>query len=156
MDNDGTGYVRTGARDEEIGERDAVTNLYPFMLAAAGEMSDLYTIYYLLRRNHPAVVDCISEGIVMERGYNPVEQTECEANTAILMSSFVLRFDSTQLVYKKFIRGQGIIPQASSFVLNLSMSIIYRYITSIHLFIVHHRRCRNHCTLLPSTFLRSS
>ena len=70
------GIFVTGARDKEIGERDAVTNLYPFMLAAAGEMSDLYTIYYLLRRNHPAVVDCISEGIVMERGYNPVEQSE--------------------------------------------------------------------------------
>ena len=38
-------------RDEEIEERDPVNGLYPFMIAASGDRSDLSTIHYLLTRN---------------------------------------------------------------------------------------------------------
>ena len=38
-------------RDEEIEERDPVTELYPFAIAASAAESDLGTIYHLLRRN---------------------------------------------------------------------------------------------------------
>jgi len=37
-------------RGNKITEKHPVTNLYPFMLAAAGETSELNTLYYLLRR----------------------------------------------------------------------------------------------------------
>jgi len=37
--------------DEEIEERDPVTDLYPFAIAASAETPDLSTIYCLLRRN---------------------------------------------------------------------------------------------------------
>ena len=50
----------TGARDEEIAERDPVTTLFPCALSAYGESSDLYTIYYVIRR-HPGVLDCINQ-----------------------------------------------------------------------------------------------
>jgi len=46
--------------DTKITEKHPVTNLYPFILAATGEMSDLNTVYYLLRRD-PEVIshtDC--------------------------------------------------------------------------------------------------
>ena len=43
-------------RDDEIEEKDPVTDLYPFMNAASAEVPDVETIYYLLRRN-PSVVD---------------------------------------------------------------------------------------------------
>ena len=42
----------TSRRDEEIEERDPVTELYPFAIAASAAESDLGTIYHLLRRNH--------------------------------------------------------------------------------------------------------
>ena len=35
---------------KKIEEIDPVTDLYPFMMAASGEKSDLDTIYYLLKR----------------------------------------------------------------------------------------------------------
>jgi len=38
-------------RDVRIVERNPATNVYPFMIAAAGKASDLSTLYYLLRRN---------------------------------------------------------------------------------------------------------
>jgi len=38
-------------RDEEIRERDPVTDLYPFAIAASAETPDLSTIYCLLRCN---------------------------------------------------------------------------------------------------------
>jgi len=41
----------TSRRDEEIEERDPVTELYPFAIAASAVESDLCTIYHLLRRN---------------------------------------------------------------------------------------------------------
>ena len=41
----------TSRRDEEIEERDPVTELYPFAIAASAAESDLFTIYHLLRRN---------------------------------------------------------------------------------------------------------
>jgi len=43
-------------RDVEIGEKDPVTDLYPFMNAASAKVPDVETTYYLLRRN-PSVVD---------------------------------------------------------------------------------------------------
>ena len=43
-------------RDDELEEKDPLTDLYPFMNAASAEVPDLETIYYLLRRN-PSVVD---------------------------------------------------------------------------------------------------
>ena len=42
-------------RDVRIVERNPATNVYPFMIAAAGESSDLSTVYYFLRR-HPEVL----------------------------------------------------------------------------------------------------
>jgi len=36
---------------EKIMERNDVTNMYPFMLAAAGDTGELNVVYYLLRRN---------------------------------------------------------------------------------------------------------
>jgi len=42
---------------EKITEMNPVMNLYPFMLAAAGDKNVLNMIYYLLRRNS----DCISQ-----------------------------------------------------------------------------------------------
>ena len=38
-------------RDEEIEERDPVTDLYPFAIAPSATKTDLFTIYYLLKRN---------------------------------------------------------------------------------------------------------
>ena len=46
--------------DVKMVELNPVTNVYPFMLAAAGETSELNTLYYLLRRN-PSVLDCVGE-----------------------------------------------------------------------------------------------
>ena len=43
-------------RDEEIEERDPVTDLYPFAIAASAEKCDLSTVHYLLRRN-PALLE---------------------------------------------------------------------------------------------------
>ena len=37
--------------DEKITEKNAMTNLYPFIVAAAGDTSELNTLYYLLRRS---------------------------------------------------------------------------------------------------------
>jgi hypothetical protein len=45
-----------GLRDDEIAEIDPGTDLYPFMVTASGEISDLSAVYYLLRRN-PALVN---------------------------------------------------------------------------------------------------
>jgi hypothetical protein len=45
-----------GMHDFEIAEIDPETDLYPFMVAASGETSDLSAVYYLLRRN-PALVN---------------------------------------------------------------------------------------------------
>ena len=42
--------------DEKVEEKDPVTDLYPFTIAASAETPDLWTVYYLLRRN-PAVID---------------------------------------------------------------------------------------------------
>jgi len=42
--------------DEKVEEKDPVTDLYPFTIAASAETPDLWTVYYLLRRN-PAVMD---------------------------------------------------------------------------------------------------
>ena len=47
-------------RNVKMFEMNPVTNVYPFMLAAAGETSELNTLYYLLRRN-PIVLDCVGE-----------------------------------------------------------------------------------------------
>ena len=44
-----------GMRDEQVREIDPGTDLYPFMVAASGETSDLSAVYYLLRRN-PSLV----------------------------------------------------------------------------------------------------
>jgi len=38
-------------RDEEFEERDPVTGLYPFMIAASADECDLYTIHSLFRIN---------------------------------------------------------------------------------------------------------
>ena len=45
-----------GLRDDEIAEIDPETDLYPFMVAASGDICDLSAVYYLLRRN-PALVN---------------------------------------------------------------------------------------------------
>ena len=37
--------------DEKMVEVNPVTNMYPFILAAAGDTSELNTLFYLLRRN---------------------------------------------------------------------------------------------------------
>jgi len=42
--------------DKKLEEKDPVTDLYPFAIAASAETPDLRTVYYLLRRN-PAVID---------------------------------------------------------------------------------------------------
>jgi len=42
--------------DEKVEEKDPVTDLYPFTIAASAKTPDLWTVYYLLRRN-PAVMD---------------------------------------------------------------------------------------------------
>ena len=42
--------------DEKLEDKDPVTDLYPFSIAASAESPDLWTVYYLLRRN-PAVID---------------------------------------------------------------------------------------------------
>ena len=42
-------------RSDELEERDPITDLYPFMMAAAAETGDLSTIFYLFGRN-PALV----------------------------------------------------------------------------------------------------
>jgi hypothetical protein len=44
--------------DEKLVGKDPVSNLYPFMIAASGEGSDLYTIYHLLGRN-PSILDIL-------------------------------------------------------------------------------------------------
>jgi hypothetical protein len=43
-------------RDDEIAETDPKTDLYPYMVAASGQTSDLSAVYYLLRRN-PALLN---------------------------------------------------------------------------------------------------
>jgi hypothetical protein len=55
-----------GMHDFEIAEIDPETDLYPFMVAASGETSDLSAVYYLLRRN-PALVNT-SRRNVRKRG----------------------------------------------------------------------------------------
>jgi hypothetical protein len=42
--------------DEKLVEKDPVSDLYPFVIAASGERSDLYTVYHLLGRN-PSILD---------------------------------------------------------------------------------------------------
>ena len=39
------------SNDHQILEQNSETNMYPFMLAAAGDTSELDLVYYLLRRN---------------------------------------------------------------------------------------------------------
>jgi hypothetical protein len=53
-ENDAMFFV--GKRDVEIAEVDPGTDLYPFMVAASGDTSDLSAVYYLLRRN-PALAN---------------------------------------------------------------------------------------------------
>lgn len=45
-----------GMTDDQIAEIDPGTGLYPFMVAAPGDTSDLSAVYYLLERN-PALVN---------------------------------------------------------------------------------------------------
>jgi hypothetical protein len=52
-DQDAMFFLRMS--DEQVREIDPGTDLYPFMVAASGETSDLSAVYYLLRRN-PSVV----------------------------------------------------------------------------------------------------
>jgi hypothetical protein len=42
--------------DEQVREIDSGTGLYPFMVSASGETSDLSAVYHLLRRN-PSLVN---------------------------------------------------------------------------------------------------
>jgi hypothetical protein len=42
--------------DEQVREIDPGTDLYPFMVTASGETSDLSAVYHLLRRN-PSLVN---------------------------------------------------------------------------------------------------
>jgi len=42
--------------DNRIAERNPVTNVYPFMHAAAGDSGDLNVLYYLLRRNPEVII----------------------------------------------------------------------------------------------------
>ena len=39
------------ATDEQIEEKDPVTDLFPFMTAASDDVSDLSAVYWLLRKN---------------------------------------------------------------------------------------------------------
>ncbi len=55
-ENDAMFFV--GKRDDEIAEIDPGTDLYPFMVAASGNTSDLSAVYYLLRRNPSLVQPC--------------------------------------------------------------------------------------------------
>ena len=52
--NSGMYFIRT-LSDEQVGEIDPVTKLYPFMVAASGETSDLSAVYVLMGRN-PSLV----------------------------------------------------------------------------------------------------
>ena len=49
------------AHNVSMVERNPVTNLYPFMLAAACETTELNTVYYLLRRDPLVLEDIIQE-----------------------------------------------------------------------------------------------
>jgi len=49
------------AHNVKMVERSPVTNLYPFMLAAASETTELNTVYYLLRRDPLALEDINQE-----------------------------------------------------------------------------------------------
>ena len=51
------------AHNVKMVERNPATNLYPFMLAAAGETTELNTVYYLLRRNPLVLEDIIQEKV---------------------------------------------------------------------------------------------
>ena len=52
--NNGLFFIRT-LTDDQVREIDPVTDLYPFMVAASGDTSDLSAVYVLLRRN-PSLV----------------------------------------------------------------------------------------------------
>ena len=47
-------FIRT-LSDEQVGEIDPLTKLYPFMVASSGETSDLSAVYVLMGRN-PSLV----------------------------------------------------------------------------------------------------
>jgi len=61
--------------DAKIVERDPMTNLYPFMIAAAGKTSELNTLYYLLRRN-PVVLECVGEMDGLDFGVDTKRERE--------------------------------------------------------------------------------
>ena len=64
----------TSRRDDKIEERDPVTELYPFVIAASAVAeSDLFTIYHLLRRNPSCrkgggVLKCVNLSRPVENG----------------------------------------------------------------------------------------
>ena len=53
FENDGSYFVRLS--DDQVREIDPATDLYPCMVAASGETSDLSAVFVLLRRN-PSLV----------------------------------------------------------------------------------------------------
>jgi len=60
LSNDGVFFVKM--TDDEIAEVDPVTKLYPFLVAANGETSDLSTIYFLLSKN-PSLLERYREQV---------------------------------------------------------------------------------------------
>ena len=52
--SDASYFLRT-LSDDQVREIDPASDLYPFMIAASGETSDLSAVYVLLRRN-PSLV----------------------------------------------------------------------------------------------------
>eukprot|EP01083_Nonionella_stella_P243855 849316_1 len=49
------------ATDEQIAEKDPLTGIFPFMLAAADRNSDLTAVFKLLRRNPAVIGDLVEE-----------------------------------------------------------------------------------------------
>jgi len=56
MDFESNSMFLVQMTDEKVEEKDPVTDLYSFAIAASAETPDLWTVYYRLRRN-PAVID---------------------------------------------------------------------------------------------------
>ncbi len=70
--SDATYFVKL--TDDEVQDIDPGTGLYPFMLLASGETSDLSAIYYLLRRSPSLATPCTGSRNVRKRKTNNKNQ----------------------------------------------------------------------------------
>lgn len=76
FNNDATYFVKM--TDEEVQEIDPGTGLYPFMVLASGQTSDLSAVYYLLRKNPSLVITTCSDTAhsTKRKGRGPQSKTQ--------------------------------------------------------------------------------